>query len=421
MFFLCFIFEWNKTIYLLSLAVQYNQPEMDIISLSKQVREELTSDILPFWLNHMTSPDGGFYGRMDGEGNLDENAPKGLIMNARLLWTFSNALRVLGPDDRQLLEGARRAERVIAERFTDKVHGGAWWSLDADNTPHDRKKQVYAIAFAIYGLAEFCRATGDEDALALAKDYFWQIEKYSFDSGLNGYIEAFTEDWKPIGDMRLSDKDANESKTMNTHLHVLEAYTGLYRVWKDARLRSQLRNMIELFLDKILGPDGHLKLFFDEHWVCNYNIVSYGHDIEASWLLYEAALVLGDKDLIDKVAMEVPHIVDAASEGFSREAGMIYEKEGGRLDGDRHWWVQAESVVGYFNAWQLTGRQDCLDNAVACWNFIRGHLLDKEGGEWFWSLRADGSVNREDDKAGFWKCPYHNGRMCMELIERIDK
>lgn len=392
-------------------------------TLASEVHAELTQDILPFWLKRMTNPEGGFYGRIDGDGNLDLEAPKGLIMNARLLWTFSNALRLLHPGtgarEEFLREGAQRAKREIIDRFSDPVYGGAWWSLNPDNTPHDRKKQIYAIAFAIYGLAEFHRATGDPEALEVAKQYYEQIEKHSFDTELNGYLEAFTEDWQPIADMRLSDKDANESKTMNTHLHILEAYTGLYRVWKDELLRKQLRNLIELFLDRILGDDGHLRLFFDEHWTCNYNIVSYGHDIEASWLLYEAALVLGDEDLIGKVKAEVPHIVDAASEGFTREGGMIYEKEGERVDGDRHWWVQAESVVGYFNAWQLTGRKDYLDNALACWNFIRENLLDREGGEWFWSLRADGSVNRVDDKAGFWKCPYHNGRMCMEILERI--
>ena len=218
---------------------------------------------------------------------------------------------------------------------------------------------------------------------------------------------------------------------MNTHLHVLEAYTCLYRVWKNPLLEERLRALIEVFEKHILGADGHLRLFFDDSWNCGYDIVSYGHDIEASWLLHEAALVLGNPEVLARIEALVPHIVAAASEGFSPEGGMIYEKTGAgsgvapgdtgaawEIDGDRHWWVQAESVVGYFNLWDHFGEQEALENALMCWEFIKASLIDRENGEWFWSLRADGSVNRDDDKAGFWKCPYHNGRMCMEIIER---
>ena len=221
--------------------------------------------------------------------------------------------------------------------------------------------------------------------------------------------------------MRLSDKDANESKTMNTHLHVLEAYTCLFRVWKNPLLEERLRGLISVFERHILGSDGHLKLFFDNEWNCGYDTVSYGHDIEASWLLHEAALVLGDAEVLRHVEALVPHIAEAASEGFTHEGGMIYEKHGpeGPADGDRHWWVQAETVVGYFNLWDRFGSQEGLEKALTCWEFIKGNLIDREKGEWFWSIRADGSINREDDKAGFWKCPYHNGRMCMEIIERL--
>ena len=220
--------------------------------------------------------------------------------------------------------------------------------------------------------------------------------------------------------MRLSDKDANESKTMNTHLHVLEAYTCLYRVWENDMLKERLRTLTEVFLTHILGSDGHLKLFFDDDWNCRYDIVSYGHDIEASWLLHEAASVLGDQEMLRKVEDRVPQIVNAASEGFSQTGGMIYEKKGGKeTDSDRHWWVQAESVVGFFNLWDRFGDSSGLENALMCWEFIKANIIDRENGEWFWSLRSDGTVNRTDDKAGFWKCPYHNGRMCMEIIERI--
>ena len=245
------------------------------------------------------------------------------------------------------------------------------------------------------------------------------IEKYSFDQKLNGYQEAFTGEWGEIADMRLSDKDANEKKTMNTHLHILEPYTNLYRIWPTAELKSSLRNLIELFLDKILAPSGHLQLFFDEQWHNKQNIFSYGHDIEASWLLYEAAVVLGETDLTDRVIAVIPAIVKAASEGLQPDGSLIYEKNlaTGHVDSDRHWWVQAEAVVGFWYAYRLYGREEYLEKAKNCWSYIKNNLVDRDNGEWYWSIKADGCVNTADDKAGFWKCPYHNGRMCMEMIE----
>lgn len=391
-------------------------------ALASQVRKELTENILPYWMKKMCNPSGGFHGRISGGENLDTEAPVGGIMTARILWTYASAYRVLGasaPDSEAYLNMALRAKRLLIDRFYDTEFGGTYWSLNPDFSPLDTKKQIYAIAFTIYGLAELYRACGDEEALEYAVKLFHDIENHSFDSAGGGYWEAFTREWAPIEDMRLSDKDANESKTMNTHLHVLEAYTCLFRVWKDPLLELRLRGLIEIFEFKILGSDGHLRLFFDDHWNCGYDIVSYGHDIEASWLMHEAAIVLGDAAVLARVEALVPMIVRAASEGFTHDGGMIYEKEGTKVDADRHWWVQAESVVGYFNLWDHFGEQSGLEYALMCWDFIKNHLIDREEGEWFWSLRADGSVNSDDDKAGFWKCPYHNGRMCMEIIERV--
>ncbi len=391
-------------------------------ALASQVRKELTENILPYWMKKMCNPSGGFHGRISGGENLDTEAPVGGIMTARILWTYASAYRVLGasaPDSEAYLNMALRAKRLLIDRFYDTEFGGTYWSLNPDFSPLDTKKQIYAIAFTIYGLAELYRACGDEEALEYAVKLFHDIENHSFDSVGGGYWEAFTREWAPIDDMRLSDKDANESKTMNTHLHVLEAYTCLYRVWKDRLLDLRLRGLIEIFEFKILGDDSHLRLFFDNRWNCGYDIVSYGHDIEASWLLHEAAIVLGDAAVLARVEALVPMIVRAASEGFTPDGGMIYEKEGTKVDADRHWWVQAETVVGYFNLWDHFGEQSGLENALMCWEFIKNHLIDSENGEWHWSLRADGSVNRDDDKAGFWKCPYHNGRMCMEIIERV--
>ena len=387
-------------------------------ALASHLKKELTEDILPYWSKKICKGDTGFYGRISGEEVIDPEAPVGAIMTSRILWTFSNAFRLFRREEYKTMP--MQAKSLIINNFYHIEQGGIYWSINPDGTPLDTKKQIYAIAFCIYGLAEWNRASGDEEALELAKKLYRDIEKHSFDTCKNGYFEAFTREWGEIQDMRLSDKDANESKTMNTHLHVLEAYTGLYRVWKDGGLAAQLKNLIGIFLDRILGADAHLRLFFDDDWNCGYKIYSYGHDIEASWLLHEAALVLGDEATIGKVEKEVPRIAAAAGEGFTAKGGMIYEKDNatGHIDGDRHWWVQAETVVGYFNLWQLTGEPSGLENSIECWEFIRNNLIDRENGEWFWSIRQDGTVNRTDDKAGFWKCPYHNGRMCMEIIER---
>ena len=381
-----------------------------------EVREELAGNILPFWSDRMQDPSGGFHGRIDGHGKLVPGAEKGCILNARILWTFASAYRLLGRPEH--LAVARRAARVIMDRFVDGEYGGTFWSLDAGGRPLDTKKQIYAIAFAIYGLSELHRACGDEEALECAVSLYRSIEEHSFDRERNGYLEALSRTWGPLGDMRLSDKDQNDAKTMNTHLHILEGYTALYRVWKDEGLADRLRNLILIFVDRILLPDGHLALFFDEDWNVTSHVTSYGHDIECSWLLQEAADVLGDGELSRGVSAVCDRIAGSSLEGWAPGKGMIYERDldDGSVDGDRHWWVQAETVVGCFYQWKRSGDPAWLGRLADEWAFIKAHIIAPDG-EWYWSLRADGSVNLDDDRAGFWKCPYHNGRMCMELIE----
>ena len=394
---------------------------MDINRMRKEMEEELVTDILPFWIKKMTdTANGGFYGRITGREILIPEAEKGAVLNARILWTFSSAYRILKKDE--YLVTATRAKRVIIDDFYDKEYGGVFWSLDCKGRPLDTKKQIYALGFAIYGLSEYYRATGDEEALDYAIRLFESIEEHSFDSVKNGYCEALTREWGEIADMRLSDKDEHERKTMNTHLHILEPYTNLFRVWKDQRLKGQLRNLIGIFTDKILNmKTGHLELFFNDDWVSKYRIVSYGHDIEASWLIHEAALVLGDRTVLEKIEPLVEYIAAASDEGLAPDGSLIYETFPGKdkTDTERHWWVQAENVVGHANLYQYFGDEVAMRKALRCWEFIKRHLIDYKNGEWYWSVRSDGSINTADDKAGFWKCPYHNGRMCMEIIERF--
>lgn len=382
-------------------------------------KNELENNILAFWIDKMQDTEhGGFYGQIDGNNTLHPEANKGAILNARILWTFSSAYRIL--KKKEYLDMAQRAFDYITAYFLDREYGGVYWELDYKGNPVSTKKQTYVQGFMLYGFSEFYRATGNKQALELAKEFFYLIEK-CHDNELGGYLEAYTQDWKPIEDMRLSDKDANEKKTMNTHLHVLEPYTNLCRVWDNEQLKAAQKRLIGIFTERILDKKtNHLNLFFDEEWNLKSTAISYGHDIEASWLLFEAADVLGDRGLLAEIKNISLEIADAASEGLQAEGSMIYEKDGNHIDGDRHWWVQAESVVGYMYAYKNSKDITYKEKAARIWNYIRNQIVDQESGEWYWSRKEDGTINQKDDKAGFWKCPYHNGRMCMEMIEHFD-
>ena len=421
----------------------------EVKTLKAEVRDVLEHNILNFWLDKMVDDEnGGFYGQMTGEGEIVKTADKGGILNARILWSFSAAYRVL--HKQEYLEAATRAKDYIIDHFIDKEYGGTYWSLDYKGRPKDTKKQFYAIGFTIYGLSEYARATGDREALDYAMELYECIEEHSLDREYNGYIEACTREWGEIADMRLSELDANYPKSQNTHLHIIEPYTNLFRCIKElkaaescdyvpaigsvlpigvtvpddfvVRLESSLRNLITIFTDKILNPDTHhLDLFFDMDWTREAGrLESYGHDIECSWLMHEAALVLGDETVLRKVETVVQMVAKASEKGLNEDGSMVHEAnlDTGYVDTDRHWWVQAENVVGWINIWQYFGDESALQKALRGWQYIKDNLIDREGGEWWWSRDPERNINRKDDKAGFWKCPYHNSRMCLELMER---
>ena len=425
--------------------------EKKVQILKQEMREVLEDNILRFWMDNMVDEEhGGFYGRMDGKGVLHPEADKGAILNARILWTFSAAYRVLGKND--YLTMATRAKEYIIEHFIDPEFGGVYWSVDYKGNPVDKKKQFYAIGFAIYGLTEYARATDDREALDYALQLFDCIEEHAFDREHNGYIEAMTRDWQPIADMRLSELDANFPKSQNTHLHIIEPYTNLLRCLKEMQAKEScdyvpaigsvlpigisvpmetvlcvegaLRNIIDIFTDKILNLETHhLDLFFDMDWTRGAGqLESYGHDIECSWLMHEAALVLGDAQVLAKVEPIVREVAKASEKGLRPDGSMIHAAnlDTGHVDDDLHWWVQAENVVGWVNLYQHFGDESAFEKALHCWEYIKQNLIDYEHGEWFWSRHPDGSLNTVDDKAGFWKCPYHNGRMCLEIIERYE-
>jgi cellobiose epimerase len=395
-----------------------------IKNLRAEASQELTQNILPYWMNKMVDEvHGGFYGRRNGNDELIKLSDKGVILNTRILWTFSHACRVLNDstERKSYRTIAERAFNYVTENFTDPDNGGLYWMVNFQGNPVYTKKQVYAQAFGIYSFTEYFRATGDQVALDQAIKLYQVLEKHSYDQVAGGYLEAFDRDWTLLEDLRLSDKDANERKTMNTHLHVLESYTNLYACWKNTQLGQQLKRLIVIFLDRIINKDHHLHLFFDDHWKVKSSIISFGHDIEASWLLQEAAEILDDPILINRTKDAALKIVRAVEDqGMTEQGALINEiHEDGSRDTDIHWWPQAEALVGFVNAWQITGDESYLAKTDTLWSFIKNHVIDSQG-EWHWRLNKNNEVIRAEDKAGPWKCPYHNGRACMELMKRLE-
>jgi mannobiose 2-epimerase len=399
---------------------QKADPEKRMQQLKKEVSANLTGNLLPYWSKNMVdNVNGGFYGRIDGNDKVYPNDDKGGILNARILWTYSAAYRVYR--DTAYLRLATRAKDYILAHFIDKQYGGAYRSVNSKGEPSDTRKQIYTQTFFIYGMAEYCRATGDKEALKTAKDIFELFEKNALDRESNGYFEVFTREWQRSHDRLIGESTINDEKTMNTHLHLMEAYANLYRVWPDKRMADRLRNMVEIFLDHIIDKKtSHLICFMDRSWNRTSMVDSYGHDIEASWLLCESANLLRDPDLLARVKQVCIKIADAASEGLQNDGSMLYEKDlsTGHMATERSWWVQSEAIVGYLNAYELTGNDKYLDRAVNSWNYTKKYLVDNKNGGWFSTVSESGVAGR-GDKAGFWICPYHNGRMCMEVVERV--
>jgi cellobiose epimerase len=384
------------------------------------VRQQVDS-ILNYWAEVVFDPARNrFFGRVDEHGQPDHEAALGSVMYSRILWSFSAAYRLTrNSRDLQL---AGRAFHYLNTVFDDPVYGGVFWTVDAAENPLGTKKQIYALAFAIYGASEYYRITGDKDALNFALRQYDLIEKHSYDAGLGGYIEAFSRDWLPAADLRLSARDHNEKKTLNTHLHIMEAYVNLYQVWPDDALGRKISDIIQLFRKHFVDRrTGHLILFFNENWDHRDDIVSYGHEIETSWLLCEAAEVLKDSQLSELVESTALKLVTAAIEGMDDDGSLTYEfdRRTGLLNAEKHWWVQAEAAVGFLNAWQLTGDQQYYELFTRTWQFIDRRIIDHQHGEWFWGRNADDSVMAGEDKAGLWKCPYHNTRCLLQIAARL--
>jgi mannobiose 2-epimerase len=392
--------------------------------LSWQVELELElKSVLTWWRTH--SPDDrdkGFHGAIDSRNQPDLSAPKGLVMVSRILWTYSAAHRFLPDAGWEMM--ATRAFHFLVDRFYDTENQGFFWAVDVEGNPTESRKQVYGQAFALYGLAEYARTFQHEKALQLAIETYERIEQYALDRDWGGYFEAFTQDWKTLDDMRLSAKDANDPKSMNTHLHIVEAYANLYRIWPNEMLRNRIVGLLRIFDLHIIDPEtGHLKLFFTLNWRSTQRMYSYGHDIEAAWLLLECASIIEHDVLIQRFRQLALEMGRAALEGLDPEdGGLWYESEPDTHHWirEKHWWPQAEAMVGWWECFQISRDEIFRDASFGAWEFTSKYLIDPSYGEWHWGVDAANNPLGGQTKAGFWKCPYHNGRACLEMMNRLD-
>lgn len=384
--------------------------------LTKECKQELEGRILPFWKNLIDQDNGGYYGYMDANLRVDEDAPKGVILNSRILWFFSNCYLTIGGEEN--LAYATHAYRFLAEHCYDKEQGGVYWMMSSNGTVREAMKHTYNHAFAVYALASYYDASKDEKALKLAFDIFNTIEEKTTDE--IGYKEAFTRNWVEIENDALSENGLMAQKTMNTMLHLLEAYTELLRVKRDARVEERLRALLTAVQEKVFDDDtACLRVFFDRELQVIGDIHSYGHDIEAAWLIDRACEVLDDKAVTAACERMTLRIAENISKLAIENGALNNERDGAHINKDRIWWVQAEGIVGYLNAYQHCGNEAYLSIAQTLWTYIKGYLLDKrEGGEWYWLVDFEGKPSAVKPIVEPWKCPYHNGRMCLEVIKR---
>jgi mannobiose 2-epimerase len=389
----------------------------------QQLENELTGNILPFWIdNSIDKVNGGFYGAITNDLNIQNDVPRSAILCARILWTYAAAYRRYKQD--QYLSITRWAYDYLTQTFLDQKYGGVYWSVDVRGKPVVDRKHHYAQAFAIYGLSEYYRATQETYSLTLAQELFRLLEKYAVDPIHGGYIEGSIRQWGALADMRLSNREINCRKSLNTMLHILEGYTNLLRVWEDAHLKARHKALLDVFQKHIVDHStGHFKLFFDDSWNSLSENMSYGHDIEGSWLLLEAAEVQGKPSLIEQIRKTAIEIATTVYQEGPEEDGSIPYEGGpqGLVDTYKAAWVQAEAVVGFYNAFQLTGKKHFAQSAYRSWRYIQDKIVDRVHGDWFKKLHRDGTPDNTIFKAGPWECPYHQSRACLEMLDRLSK
>ena len=414
----------------------YRNLQKEFFAYRERFDRELHDNILSYWLTHAPEKEGhGFYGAVDLKGRPVPGAIKTSVLNARILWTFAEAALHSGREEYAAM--ADRAYEVVTGDFADREYGGYFMALDAADRPHDPVKHTYAQAFVLYALSKYYEMRPSQRLLKETERWFTFLEEKAKDPDHPGYIEAFTREWEPLTENRMA--DGNEPRSMNTHLHVLEAYAAFYKVTKNRLAEKRLRELLTLFMEKIIRPSGHLGIFFDRDFTeteSSRAICSFGHDIEASWLLQEAAEILGDAGILrrmKKISVRMLDVVDRV--GVDKDGGLFLEsmRHGSHLRTNKHWWPQAETLIAFMNGFELTGDTKYWEKMKLTWDFVDRHLIDHENGEWFTKLNRLGEpfltepkddpspYYRNDWKIDPWKAPYHNGRAMMELIKRIDR
>lgn len=391
-------------------------------NLKEELKKEFLDDLLPYWTEFaVDEKNGGFVGRATHYSEKVYDADKGGILNARLVWAFSALYKEFRLPE--LERAAKRAYTYFTKYFLDTEYGGFYWMTDPQGRMIDGRKHIYAQAFSIYGLIEYYSAFGSDEALILSQKTYSLIEEKAFDTVNGGYFEAYNRKWGPIDDVRLSDKDKNAPKGMNTHLHILEAYTALYRYAPEEGVRLKLESLLNIFFDHIVNKQGtSLNNFMEVDWTPSSDLISYGHNIEAGWLMCEAAEVLGDQDLLTKARNIAVSIADHVCENaIDPDGALINEADSkGIHDPNKDWWPQAEAIVGFINAWEITHDDKYLEAAWNVWKAIKAMFIDRENGEWHEKVSRDGKPFIMD-KIRSWKAPYHNGRTILEVIRRADK
>jgi len=383
--------------------------------IAQAAGDMLTGRLLPFW-KALRDEEGGYYGYMDFDLNLDKRAEKGCILNSRILWFFSQSAILL--KDESLVPFARHAYRFLAKKCLDRDFGGIYWSLTWDGRPLDDSKHTYNQAFAIYALSAYYRLTGEEEALSLARGIFRLMEEKCADEG--GYLEAFTREFQPTSNEKLSENGVMAERTMNTLLHVFEGYAGLYEAKADPTVARAMERILDIYVNKVFNPRLHRQeAFFDREYRSLIDLTSYGHDIEASWLIDWGASLLGDEARRRTISGLNSELAENILKTALIDGSVVNECERGVVDTHRIWWVQAEAVLGFVNAWSK--HPECAefrDAAAQVWRYITEKVADRRCGEWFWRLDEGGAPDRSKPMVDPWKCPYHNGRMCLELIRR---
>ncbi len=390
---------------------------MNMRDMKEEVREHLRRGIIPFWASLKDDVYGGFYGYMGFDGIVDEGAVKGCILNSRITWFFANAYLVFGEES--LLSEARHGFEFMKESCLDKEYGGVFWSVKYDGTPEDTTKHTYNQAFAVYALSSYYDASKEEESIRIAQGLYELIEEKCRDAG--GYLEGFDREFSPVENDKLSENGVIAQRTMNTLLHVFEAYTEFYRVTGKEEVKERLEWMMDIFAEKMYNPELHRQeVFFDAEYHSLIDLHSYGHDIETAWLVDRGVEIIGNPAYAAKMTPITRDLTRKVYETAYNRHSLANECERGVVDTDRVWWVQAEAVVGFLNGYEKdASRTEYLEAAKDIWQYIKTYVIDaRRDSEWYWLLDEDGVPYEDKPIVEPWKCPYHNGRMCMEVIRR---